>query len=127
MFAGADLCRQVMKKKMEADQFCLQLQTLPFGAALKEELGKFATRFESGACEFKAGVFPAAIVLDTQINALVSTQNDHEATYIPHVRSFIQACQDYEGPKKAADGMVKSMKRKAPSAKQPKAKAAKTA
>ena len=37
--------------KMEADQFCLQLQTLSFGAALKEELSKFGDRFESGACE----------------------------------------------------------------------------
>lgn len=36
---------------MEADQFCLQLQTLSFGAALKEELSKFGDRFESGACE----------------------------------------------------------------------------
>ena len=60
-----------------------------------------------------------------QINALVSAQSDHEASYTPLVRSFLQASQDYEGRKNAADGMVKSMKRKALSAKQPKAKAAK--
>ena len=47
-----------------------------------------------------------------RINALVSAQNDHEASYIPYVRSFTQASQDFEGLRKAADGTVKSMKRK---------------
>ena len=60
-----------------------------------------------------------------QINTLVNAQNDTESAYIPLVRAFIQTCQEYDGPKEAAKGMVRSLKRKTPSSKQPKGTAAK--
>ena len=47
---------------------------------------------------------------------------DDEGSYIPHVRAYIQACKDYDGPQKAASGMTKSMKRKAKTESEPRKK-----
>lgn len=43
---------------------------------------------------------------------LVAEACDSEASYIPFVRQYIDACKEYEGPKEAAAGMLKSLKRK---------------
>lgn len=61
--------------------------------------------------------------LYTSTRKLVTDGVDDEGSYIPHVRAYIQACKDYEGPQKAASGMTKSMKRKAKTEGEPKKKA----
>ena len=65
----------------------------------------------------------------SEISKLVSNESNSESAYIPLVRQYIEACKAYEGPKEAALGVIKSLKRKGASNKdkQPKKKAAKVA
>lgn len=50
--------------------------------------------------------------LYTNTRKLVAAGTDEEAPYIPLVREYISVCKEYEGPKEAASGMTKSLKRK---------------
>ena len=53
-----------------------------------------------------------ARTLYTNTRKLVAAGADDEAPYLPLVRDYINVCKDYEGPKEAATGMTKSLKRK---------------
>lgn len=45
-----DMCAKLLKKKNDASNLTLTLQSLPYAQALSAEMQKFATQFESFGC-----------------------------------------------------------------------------
>ncbi|CAJ1402263.1 unnamed protein product [Effrenium voratum] len=92
---GQSLATQVLKKKSEALELGTQLGTIEFGQSLKNTVEQHAAKFEE---------------LYNGVRTLVAGQVDREEDYLPYVKQFLEVSRNYEAPKMAAQGMVKSLK-----------------
>ena len=97
----------MLKKKSEALELGTQLGTIEFGQSLKNTVEQHAAKFEE---------------LYNGVRTLVAGQVDREEDYLPYVKQFLEVSRNYEAPKMAAQGMVKSLKVKNAPKKKAKAK-----
>ncbi|CAJ1441805.1 unnamed protein product [Effrenium voratum] len=104
---GTKTPKEVLKKKSEALELGTQLGTIEFGQSLKNTVEQHAAKFEE---------------LYNGVRTLVAGQVDREEDYLPYVKQFLEVSRNYEAPKMAAQGMVKSLKVKNAPKKKAKAK-----
>ena len=97
----------MLKKKSEALELSTQLGTIEFGQSCKATVEAHAAKFEE---------------LYSSLRSLVASQVNTEEGYLPYVKQFLEASRNYEAPKMAVQGMVKSLKVKNAPKKKAKAK-----
>ncbi|CAL1157224.1 unnamed protein product [Cladocopium goreaui] len=87
-----DMCGKCLKRKSDASNLGLTLQSIPYADALSSEMTAFAKKFED-------------LYLKTQ--ALVNAQNNEEDDYIPHVKEFICLQKQFEKPYAAGNAIAR--------------------